>query len=281
MSSTGSTPTEGASEGSTTGATTTGGSGSKSNNGSTNQGGQNTNAARRNNQGQQSNSSSVERNFQGKEPSIGSVMGLRSKRIDKKTTFDLFRKDLANYIDRTFDEAADVVDFVKYMEDPTVDFENLYKPVSKTEDELKDPVTKSLQDQEVKMYLARKNKLRQNKNKIWGLLIGQCSAALASVIEHKSEYRRKDKANDVLWLLNEIKQVSSGLDMKCNRRYMYHEALLMFITMKQGDTESLDAWMNRIESNCQNLIMAGGEHVLSSPQLMPNGGLHATDEEIK
>jgi hypothetical protein len=167
------------------------------------------------------------------------------------------------------------------MEDLTVDFENLYKPVSKTEDELNNPVTKSLQDQEVKMYLARKNKLRQNKNKIWGLLIGQCSAALASVIEHKSEYRKKDKANDVLWLLNEIKQVSSGLDMKCNRRYMYHEALLMFITMKQGDTESLDAWMNRIESNCQNLIMAGGEHVLSSPQLMPNGGLHATDEEIK
>jgi hypothetical protein len=122
MSSTGSTPTEGASEGSTTGATTTGGSGSKSNNGSMNHGGQNTNAARRNNRGQQSNSSSVERNFQGKEPSIGSVMGLRSKRIDKKTTFDLFRKDLANYIDRTFDEAADVVDFVKYMEDPTVDF---------------------------------------------------------------------------------------------------------------------------------------------------------------
>ena len=89
MNSTGSTPTEGASEGSMTGATTTGGnndnhgSGSQSNNGSMNQGGQNTNAARRNNRSHHSNSSSVERNFQGKEPSIGSVMGLRSKRIEK------------------------------------------------------------------------------------------------------------------------------------------------------------------------------------------------------
>ena len=235
---------------------------------------------RTNDRSNQTTSGTVEKNFSGKEPSIGSVLGLRSEKIDKKSTFDIFRKHLVNYIERTFDEASDVVDIVKYQEDPSGGFEKEHLPKSKTTEELKDPITKSLQDQEVKMYLIRKNKLRTNVNKIWGLIMGQCSTALSSVVENSSDFRTSDKKNDILWLLNEVKQITSGLDMKCNKRFMYHEALSMLITMRQGDTETLDSWMNRVESNCQNLIMAGGEHVLSSPALMVNGE-KSTDDEIR
>jgi hypothetical protein len=225
-------------------------------------------------------SGTAEKNFSGKEPSIGSVLGLRSEKIDKKSTFDIFRKHLVNYIERTFDEASDVVDIVKYQEDPSDSFEKEHLPKSRTAKELEDPVTKTIQDQEVKMFLTRKNKLRTNINKIWGLIMGQCSNSLSSVVENSKDFREHDKKNDVLWLLKEVKQITSGLDMKCNKRFMYHEALTILITMRQGETETLDSWMNRVESNCQNLIMAGGEHVLSSPSLMANGP-NSSEDEIK
>ena len=69
---------------------------------------------RTNDRSNQTTSGTVEKNFSGKEPSIGSVLGLRSEKFDKKSTFDIFRKHLVNYIERTFDEASDVVDIVKY-----------------------------------------------------------------------------------------------------------------------------------------------------------------------
>ena len=111
---------------------------------------------RTNDRSNQTMSGNVEKNFSGKEPSIGSVLGLRSEKIDKKSTFDIFRKHLVNYIKRTLDEASDVVDIVKYQEDPSEGFEKDYLPKSKTATELDDPVTKALQDQEVKMYLIQK-----------------------------------------------------------------------------------------------------------------------------
>ena len=158
--------------------------------------------------------------------------------------FDVFRRDLTNYIERQFTEPGDVVDIVKHMEYLMTDFDTNNRPVDQDAKTLADdPIAKAIQDEEVKFYLERKNILRTNINKVWGLVIGQCTNTVRTMLENHTDFRAKDKANYVLWLLKAIKTITSGLYMKCNKRSVYHDALLQFAQMQQGTNESLDGWL--------------------------------------
>ena len=52
------------------------------------------------------------------------------------------------------------------------------------------------------------------------------------------------------------------------------DALLAFVTMRQGDSESDCAYMKRFQVNCDTLFSAGGRHILCSPELV-----EATDKK--
>ena len=58
---------------------------------------------------------------------------------------------------------------------------------------------------------------------------------------YKSQY---DISFNYIWLLQQIKLVSSGVDAKANKHFNSLQALTDFCTIKQGDTKSNDSYRN-------------------------------------
>ena len=75
-------------------------------------------------------------------------------------------------------------------------------------------------------------------DKIYGLVKGQCSISLKTAIKQDKVFDNINEKHDVLWLLEKLKEVTLGLDTTSNKRINLHEAILIFFTMKQGETES-------------------------------------------
>ena len=57
------------------------------------------------------------KNFEGEEPSIGVVLGLHFRKIEKKLPFKISREKIGNYISRTMKYGNEVVGIVEMYED--------------------------------------------------------------------------------------------------------------------------------------------------------------------
>ena len=58
-------------------------------------------------------------------------------------------------------------------------------------------------------------------------------------------------------------------------------ALKAFVNMRQGNNESDDSLLKRAKSAVETLVLAGGRHVLCSPDIMDSAVLHIpTDQEV-
>ena len=105
-------------------------------------------------------------------------------------------------------------------------------------------------------------KLRDNMDKLYGIVTGQCSHSLISILENYTDFIGKDEKCDVLWLLCKLKEITSGLDVKSNKRSNLHDALVAFIKTEQYSSESDDDYMKRFKASVETLISAGGKQVL-------------------
>ena len=93
---------------------------------------------------------------------------------------------------------------------------------------------------------------------VCGLIKGQCSHSLRAMLKQESDFDQKDGSQDVLWLMEKVEKITSGLDSKSNKRCNLFDALLFFITMKQGENESDSACMKRFRVKLDALFSAGG-----------------------
>ena len=132
----------------------------------------------------------------------------------------------------------------------------------------------------IKLYIARGQKVKSNMDKLYGVVIGQCSDALLSVLNNNIEYITKDEECDIIWLLEKLKTITLGLDSKSNKRSNLHDALKILVKMQQGPDESDDTYMKRFKANIDTLISAGGRHILCSETIMDKASTNLTDVEI-
>ena len=63
---------------------------------------------------------------------------------------------------------------------------------------------------------------------------GQCSELLKAALKDEEDYEAKDGKQDILWLLEILKELISGLVSKGNKRSNFFDALLAFITVMKG-----------------------------------------------
>ena len=56
----------------------------------------------------------------------------------------------------------------------------------------------------------------ENTEKVYGLIWGQYSAALQALIKGVSGYNENAVSFDTIWLLKELKKVTTGIDSKAN-----------------------------------------------------------------
>ena len=220
------------------------------------------------------------KSFNGEEPNVGAVLGLKIEKIDAKVTYDVFREKMCNYIGRKISDGDLIVCLVRDYTDPIKEFEADNKPKALTDDEADDPTEKAIHNEMVKLYVKQHALIRSNIKKVYALIWGQCSEPLQTLVRNNDEYKEKEKKKDVVWLLKQLKALTSGIDVLSNKRETLHDALVNFVTMRQGRSESLDDYMKRVKSNIELLVLAGGRHFLCCPEIMTKANKEPTDAEI-
>ena len=120
-----------------------------------------------------------------------------------------------------------------------------------------------------------------NAGKIWTYIWGQFLNQLQSIVIGKKEYKEKDDKNDVIWLLEQLKLGSAGIDTNSNKYDNLIEQVLTVFTMRQRDNESNDEYLNRFKSNLQTLELAGGGDFFYSKKLDVEITPSTTDEHIQ
>ena len=228
-------------------------------------------------QGQGSDSN----NFEGADPDAGVVLGLRAERIKKKVSFDVFTEKISDYIIREYDHGRDIKPVFTKLQLPHEAFKRKHKPKGLSSEEAKDDAEVKMQEQRYKMYISRELQLEDNLSKAYSLVWGQCTNALQSVIKGLDGYDEKSDDYDVIWLLTSLKKITSGVDIKANVRVTLFDAIQTLFSMRQGQFESNDSYLERFNSNIKTLEMAQGKHVLCATDLMDKNSDVPTAQEIR
>ena len=85
--------------------------------------------------------------------------------------------------------------------------------------------------------MDREEKIKENRNKIYGIVFGQCAPSLQSAPKGVRNYEKNPKDCDFFWIMEELKKIMTGVDVKANPRLSLIEHLILFVTMPQGPTE--------------------------------------------
>ena len=211
--------------------------------------------------GQKVQASTVMYVFKGAKTEIGAVLGLKHKRMKYKVIFDDFIDKFITYLTSNMTGARDVVKTIMDRDDLMARIDE-DEPTDLTEEQAKLAVKVLLKMEEVKKFGARKQLVKDNTVKAFGLLWGQCSPGLQTSIKGENGYEGALDIHDLIWLLYAVQKVVSGVDTKASRLYVEQEALMAFTTMRQGSTETTDGFIARVKHNAQTLRLAGGERYL-------------------
>ena len=126
-----------------------------------------------------------ERTWQGEKPEIDGVLGLRTEWLDKKMSYSTFMEKMVEYVLREFTNANDVLSLVRDEVNPTDDFETNNLPKDLSDTDKKSEVKVAIQQQRIKLYVTREMELDNNVRKIYGLVKGQCSHSLKTILKQE------------------------------------------------------------------------------------------------
>ena len=206
-------------------------------------------------------------NYEGENSDISLVLALPSEKLSNKVVFTTFIDKMKNYVLTTFEEGKDMMPILEYMVDPKTMIE-AEEPIDLTTEEMKSAVKQWLKQEEVKQHSKRLKFLKHNKEKLYALIWGQLTHGLQEELKGNNSFVTSDTSFDCIWLLQNIKLITAGVDAKANKHYTFIEALTSFCNVRQGETESNDAFRKRIDAAALTLRLAGGEQVLCNPELM-------------
>lgn len=98
------------------------------------------------------------------------------------------------------------------------------------------------------MYLKKDEKYKEQKAKVFSLIIGQCEKAVKNHVENDSGYEKAENENDVVALLQMIKNVAYNANV---RKYPAEQATMAWknlVTVRQEDTEDITDYYKRFTS---------------------------------
>ena len=116
----------------------------------------------------------------------------------------------------------------------------------------------------------RQATLKKNVGKLFETIWGQCTVSIRTLVKGEDDYNDKKTANDVIWLLDKLRQLTSGVDNEADSADVYFQALFDWTHICQSENESEDTYQKRVDTATQNLILAGGEDVLFPRKLFPS-----------
>ena len=85
---------------------------------------------------------------------------------------------------------------------------------------------------------------------------------------------------DALWLLQELKKATSGIDAKAEPRSTLIDSLFGIFKMRQGPTEANDTFLERYKSNIGVVELSFGDYIFCCTKVMVKVATVPTDDEI-
>ncbi len=103
--------------------------------------------------------------------------------------------------------------------------------------------------------------------KAYGLVWGQCSSQLQEYIKGRSSFEAESSKSNILWLLQELKKATTGVDSKVNAWMNMQDSIAMLYRMKHGPNKSNEHYMDRFKANVTAIELTKGSHIFYSPDL--------------
>ena len=97
-----------------------------------------------------------------------------------------------------------MIPLFKQTKDTLDSFQKKRKPSNLPDDKKDDNLEKDIYKEKVKLYVSGISLLSRNQEKVFGIIWGQCSAALQSKIKSLADYNIKSSEINPLWLLREF-----------------------------------------------------------------------------
>ena len=133
---------------------------------------------------------------------------------------------------------------IKSMEYSMPIFENKHKPKPLVDEVNRKTNKKIIQNERVNVFISREYMMRDNTEKAYIVVWGQCNNALQSVTKVIEEYKEKSEENDILWMLKALKKTTLVVDTKANKRVTLHKDLMTLFETRQGQKESNDGYLD-------------------------------------
>ena len=70
-----------------------------------------------------------------------------------------------------------------------------------------DAIEQDIYKEQIKMYVSRRERYMENKDKLYSVIWGQCSDTIQSKLQGKSTFNHIDESRDCIMLLKEIKGI--------------------------------------------------------------------------
>ena len=227
--------------------------------GGTNNRGGNNNSYNRN-RGEQSiiAINSTDRDYKGKVETIG-VLGLPIERHLKfGLSFEDFQESLMQYTAANLKKGNDLKPLIKFLMDPIKRIGSAPDAVEGMRDDREKFETWK---EKLSKYNRRIELIEDNMEKLYGIVMGQCTESLKSEIKGEDDYEDAEMDSNALWLMQTIKRISAGINTKKNEVQAYVNKIRDMVLLIQKADESLDAFQKRFRSAVQTLELAGGIEV--------------------
>jgi len=114
---------------------------------------------------------------------------------------------------------------------------------------------KLILQQEVKEFIARKKKCKNNMNKAYALILGQCTQAVKNKLEAKDNWEQIEADHNPIELLKAIKAIAQDYQDSKYPIASIHKSIVNLLTIKQDEKESVASYVKRFK-NVQDIMEA-------------------------
>ena len=222
-------------------------------------------------------------NTKGENEVFGYVIGTKNEKLTHGKAYNDFKDLLLIYVVSDFKYGDDISSIIRDLKDPEEDLKNTYgakRPVKDAKDQYADFAVEEWK-MEHKMFLDRKAIMKNNEKKLYALVWGQSTQALRSEIIALKDYNENSRRGNVLWLLENIKLVSAGVDTTANVVVTYHQQYMSLSYLRQNQTESMEDYLKRFNALVTTTKLAGGDNIWYCEKLHDKKLQDATEDERK
>ena len=165
---------------------------------------------------------------------------------------------------------------IQDLVDPKASFDANNEPKELTPYEARSDVKKTIMDARVSQYIYRESIPASNMNRIYGIIWGKCNSGLQSLLKVYEYYHTKSNFFNSLWLMRETNNITAGIDININKSSRLYHTIQYFINIKQGKTDTNDAFKLHFENIYETMEPAGGYNILRRKKLTKNGSQSLT-----